>query len=514
MYHILIVDDEPIEREGISFLIQKYQLDLDLKTAENGEVALDYLSKNETDILLTDIKMPFMDGLELSKNALKLKKDLKIIIFSAYSDFDYAKTSITLGVSDYLLKPINTDEFQKVMNKIIGELDDRNEKSIQKQALIDTYQKSIAHQREHILFSLINGLSIEYLSAKSYDLSFLNDYTRMMLIEYDNGFFEKCDKEFRELLQQILKCDYDYMNIDESQSVILLKKHTCTDEEFLKIGNQIYENTMRSFNCPVYVVLGHQINSPDEISNEISSFEQMLEFRFIIKDTHVFSLCTDFLETDNSSQSVSGILENIKYYVKMKDCYSLNQCMDLLCKGTKYKNDFSHLYIKFIFSEALKNIYESLPTFGSEQFNDEIRKIYVSNNLTEILEILKVNINKLNTIVSKESTANNKEVELVKQYIYSNFGSELTLNSLAEMVFLTPNYLSYIFKKSTGCNLNRFIKNYRMEKAKELLENTNTKISDVGIQVGYANASYFCQSFRGYYGISPERFRQEADEYA
>src|SRR5699024_10871916 len=117
MYKILIVDDESSEREGISFLIKKYEFPLKIVEASNGQEALDYVKEHHVDILFTDIKMPYMDGLELARNVYELYPDMSIIIFSAHDEFDYAKDAIEVRAVDYLLKPIDLDEFRKLMMK-------------------------------------------------------------------------------------------------------------------------------------------------------------------------------------------------------------------------------------------------------------------------------------------------------------------------------------------------------------------------------------------------------------
>lgn len=106
------------------------------------------------------------------------------------------------------------------------------------------------------------------------------------------------------------------------------------------------------------------------------------------------------------------------------------------------------------------------------------------------------------------SSASGK-IREVKHYIYDHYGSELSLDLLSSIIFVHPDYLSRLFKKETGCNLNQFIKQYRMEKAKELLTDTQMKISAIGTKVGYPNSSYFCKTFNDYFGISPEKFREK-----
>ena len=102
-----------------------------------------------------------------------------------------------------------------------------------------------------------------------------------------------------------------------------------------------------------------------------------------------------------------------------------------------------------------------------------------------------------------------REIESIKLYIYENYAKELSVEQLAEQVYMAPSYLSHVFKKETGQNLSKFIKAYRMEKAKEMLEDTHMKIVNISYEVGYSNVSYFCQSFREYFGVSPQKFRSQ-----
>ena len=117
---ILVVDDEKIGRDGISFLLHQFDSGCEIHEAENGREAMALLQQSNFDILLTDIKMPFMNGLELSKVARELQKSIQIVIFSGYSDFAYAKQAIQYGVSDYVLKPVDPDEFMETMKRVTG----------------------------------------------------------------------------------------------------------------------------------------------------------------------------------------------------------------------------------------------------------------------------------------------------------------------------------------------------------------------------------------------------------
>ncbi len=154
MYSILIVDDEAIERDGIESLIKQWNLPFKTQKACNGQEAYSILQEQHQDILVTDIKMPFMGGLELCELARNLYPDIILIIFSAYNDFEFAKQAIKVRVDDYMLKPIILDEFHTLLNKIIHVLDMREERDKKRKSLLNKYSNASFFQKEKIIDDL------------------------------------------------------------------------------------------------------------------------------------------------------------------------------------------------------------------------------------------------------------------------------------------------------------------------------------------------------------------------
>lgn len=186
MYNILIVDDEKIERNGIKLLLKRMGINLGIIEAGNGKEAYDYLmsdnnkDKGHVDILLTDVKMPFMDGIELIRNVKDGGVKLKTIIFSGYNEFEYAKLAVKLGVEDYILKPVAPDEFKNTMLKVISELDEELKKN-------EDYNKQANSLRQFYLYSLINGSAAKGIVENT---EFLNGFNRLVLIEFNSDFSE------------------------------------------------------------------------------------------------------------------------------------------------------------------------------------------------------------------------------------------------------------------------------------------------------------------------------------
>ena len=190
MYNILIVDDEKIERNGIRLLLKRMGADFNIAEASNGKEALDYInakkdSQDAPDILLTDVKMPFMDGIGLIKEVRNNNIHTKNIIFSGYNEFEYAKLAVRLGVVDYILKPVDPKEFENVINKVICELDSENMEKL-------TQSRRDDFIKEYLLYSMINGRNInaakELAGEGNYKQQYsdigINRYDRLILIEF------------------------------------------------------------------------------------------------------------------------------------------------------------------------------------------------------------------------------------------------------------------------------------------------------------------------------------------
>ena len=182
--------------------------------------------------------------------------------------------------------------------------------------------------------------------------------------------------------------------------------------------------------------------------------------------------------------------------------------IDIIPNNTQY----SAMYIKFVFSNVIQELFQENQFSGERRLEHEIERLYNCRNIMEIVEVTEDNIKEYEAFLDRSMSSSRNEVAAVKNYIYQHYEEDLNLEMLAEKVYLSSGYLSFIFKKETGMNLNRYIRVFRMEKAKELLCSTNMKVAQVSERVGFANVSYFCRSFREYYGSSPESYRKGTGE--
>lgn len=502
MYRILIADDEKIGRDGIIFLLKNMNLDMTIHSVANGKQAIEYIQNNEIDFLLTDIKMPFMDGLELIRQAFELQPDIKVIIFSGYSDFDYAKKAISQGVSEYILKPVDPEEFEKSINKIIREYE--SDRSNQKRLI-----QNDKLMKQYILHSLLNGNFTEGIEKENgikLD-DFKLDYHRVILLDFNNGFFDIHDDILKNL-HSIIDIGFDYLNISNTQSFLLFY-----EEDFAVIkalANSIIKFINIHYNRRAYIAISDYIDKVEELNSCCDRLEGLIENRYFNSESQLFDFDKQVPIISNNVKEIDDLIEMIKQAIKIKDLEKIKESINVIYNMYNVKDNPSIEYLKFMFAEVIKDLCQALDL--NEQ---EIKKISIKYYRSEDFRTVSLIVNNLLSELEKQYSQNSsivhKKIDSVIKYIYNHYNEDLSVDALADYVCLAPSYLSHIFKKETNYNLGKYIKMVRMEKAIDMLENSHEKIVTIAVAVGYQNVSYFCQCFREYYGVSPQKYRAQGE---
>lgn len=502
MRTILIADDEKIEREGIKFLLKESGIELQVIEAVHGKAAFEYLKHNKVDILFTDVKMPFMDGLQLIQEAILLYPDLMCIVFSGYSEFEFARRAIRMGVNNYILKPVDPEEFNKTIKEVLKELKEREQKE-------EVRQNKNKFLWEHILYKLVNGISLESLLEQT-DINLENEtttmYHRMILIESDHNFFEEMNEIFSKELKVNLNMQFDYLNLNPQQSILFFKETFLIDYELM--ASNIYKYIKENYKASCYLALSSTFRNLSEITEVFKQLEELMEEKFYQPEDHVFIVGKNNIGPANV-ESEDELIKIIQKDIRNKNMEGLKKNYRNLCNKYQEQTDFSQIYIKFVFSNLMKEISATLSVTDDKKLEKQIEKLYKSTKIQSVIEISDRYIESF--INSYKEQGIRTDIQAIKSYIYENYQKDISIQLLAEKVCLTPSYVSYIFKKETGCNLNKFIKTYRMNKAKELLRSTQIKIVNICELVGYTNVSYFCQNFKETFGMSPEKYRQSGE---
>lgn len=506
MYRILIVDDEKDERNVIRFLLKKFGFELEIMEAANGKDALEKLAEKPADILLTDVKMPFIDGMELATIVREQYAEMEIIFFSGYDDFSFVKKALTLRADNYILKPVKPDEFKQTMTIVM----DNIKKHMEEQEKREINQLFI---KKHILYRLLNQTPIDVLQNEYpyLDFDFLNDYHRMILIHSDTAFldrlFEEENEYFYELIREAtLDRKYDVINLNPYQIVLLFNDNSRRLNTYKQAAVQIQQKIQDTYGINCVLSVSNQMNRPVQMAQTYSALEDGLKDRFFYSDVFIFPIDTPLTESKEYRED-EYLLEEIELALQQADPAELKKKVIIIIEKYDKSTKTSQGYLRFLFARLLQLFFQTMPEYSKDSMNKYIELIYSYKHFSDIKQTLLELQAKVIKRLEEEKHSPKHVIEVVKQYIIENIEKDLGLDMLAGKVYLTPGYLSDKFKQETGVGINKYIKQVRMNKAEELLSDTNMKVNTISKTIGYKNDSYFIRIFREHFGVSPKKYR-------
>jgi len=518
MFHILVVDDQQAEIDAIEWLIHKHALPFSVAQANDGEVALEYIRSHHVDLLFTDIRMPFMDGLELIKQAKIVIPDLKVLIYSAYGEFEYAQKAIQLGTVSYMLKPIDVKEFLKVFHSIIAILEDERLQREKDELLIKGFHKGVAYEKEKLLFDLLQGREsdVHYEERAVFaDLNHLsNKRMYMIMIGLQNHFFDQHHTEALEFLQSTCKHEMLLLNINEYQSIMLVvidpaSKNSDNRQELMTYGEKVKEWLETRFDRRSFIIVGSPVDKLEGLHDEFTQMEELMNFRFFMDSSVVCSKDDGSIHAHVDDESLELMLRDVYTSIARKEYLTLELRIEFLIASMRSSKRFSSMYAKLLFTEILKKVVEFQGKKNSNLLKDGLERIAHCNSIVELRQvILSVFQEQLLRIETATDDQCRKVIEDVQTLIQMEYGGDIGVDYLAKRVFLSPSYLSFLFKKSTGQSLVKYITAVRMERAKELLRDSTIKVVEIATTVGFANTSYFNLMFKQYNGLTPVQYRE------
>lgn len=496
MLNILIVDDEEIERNVIRYLLNQRDYGFQVFEAVNGELALSMLQQYRIDILITDIQMPVMDGILLSEKAKSIQPDISIIFFSCYDDFTYIKKAMTLKAANYIMKPVDSEEFHETIADVLASRINRETQDAaysQRERIIQNY----------MLCKILEGKKIAYLQGiyPNIDFSFLDTCCRLALIRID-GVLKATGELTPDKLKEILPRDSIFLSLNKSLSAVVLMKCERQEKWFEIFSKDLQSHIQQLTHVPCTVIVSSEISSPEKITDVYEETVHKL----------VESSISEFASTETSPSfaTTDDILDILRRDVQSKDWTNLHRHTQLLFNSFKDIQPFSHIYCRFMCTSALKILLSGLPEEERANFDEYISELSHSFNLSSA-EALMMRITKKLAFSSGsgDSSSHLHTIRIVKQYIRDHYAEDLSLDKLAQEVFISKSYLSKLFVDYHGFGISKYIKMIRLEIARELLITTALPIYEISKRVGYTSDSYFCKSFAKEYGVAPDKFRND-----
>lgn len=539
MYKLLIVDDEPTVRTGLRSYFNWASYGIEVRgEADDGDVALEMIELEQPDLILTDVRMPNMDGISLSRQIAERYPACKIIFVSGHDDADYLKSAMKVSAVDYIFKPVNLQELSGVIERVIAELDAVRAEQLHKQELLDKLKEGMPLLREKLLLSLIGGglphaelgERIEFLGlnlpVSSYywaivisidDLAEVMDsrterdrqllwysvlnicqelidtYLGGYAIEYRSGEFVG-----------ILRADGELAS-DVSEALFALAGDIrCNLERYLKIGvtigisdrvsalsdlNFAYKQAREAADHKWY--LGkNRIITMDSLESSVPDTGGISKYDLVHNEQLISALKA--ADADRLREVLSLIFTDLGRNRRDGLKYGRNVCQQLVLTASQLLMEISVQSPELERAEA--SLWEAL---SDKETLGEMRQLLEDYLLGACERIGEKRTGKVANLVER--------VRAVIEQNYAN--GDLTAADIGKAVFLTPTYVSLLFKQETGQTVGEYLTQVRIDKAKQLLRDPQYKFYDICHAIGYTDPSYFTKLFKKATGVTPSVYR-------
>ena len=523
---VLIADDNYICVEGIQHSISWKELGISkVHSVYDGTSAFEYLKEHPVDILVSDISMPGMAGLELSEKALALNPSLKIILISAYDEFEYAKKAVRLGAFDYIEKPINYDYLTEILRKALAEIEQESQN-------LEILKKSRPAMEEQFFRSLIQSNYPERdetlkMYAQYLQLELDCSYCTALCLSIEDAPLLKQTLGIEEYCVRLMSIESAIRNLQSEFSVYYVLKdltgficilggkepsNKAFKEHILSSFSPIIEQF--SSRCTLVAGLGTITGSIWELPASYINAQKALEYRFFFPEQH-------FLEVTAISRYGSEII--------LEKNVSEDELIQYICKNNlsgvkEWIHSFIHSFpgscdSKIIVYSRLYTVIARLLKFSYElniitpSFEEELTSAFSNPNRFKTIGmisdwLLSICQNICARLQDSVSKYHESLCEAAVHYIQANYGnSELGLNEIAASLQISPAYLSTLFKQYRNQNISAFLTDTRIDAACHLLENTNLSLKVISTQVGYSNQYYFSSCFKKKMGVTPSAYR-------
>ncbi len=536
MYKVLLVDDETLIREAISENIQWEEMGFSFMGAcENGKQAIEKIEKEQPDLLLTDINMPFVDGMELTKFVYENYPDTKVIIISGFDEFEYAKNAVKYQVLEYILKPITPMEFSETLLRVKKMFDERKESQQDMKKIRSAYVSNLPMVQGRYLHNLLNG-TVDYskisekqeelrlqLEAEVYNTALVEgDNLAPFISQYANVKDELALFAIYNITAEIVaaeNCGIAFQGTDEKTSILFMgNEEDALKEKIRQVLPKIRQAIEEFLQIQVTIAVGKTVHDLEELPDSFAKTKSALEYKFMLGGNQIIE-AEEFEEIRNSARHID-IFEwasQIATIIRTNKIEEIEQKTREFvgCIKTSYVNKTrSFVYVQNLVLSII-NLLE-LPTELEDEIYSQEKSFMIQldacENLDEVAARMCGVFRYICKILSNQRDSYGKrQAMLALEYIEKNYGdSSVTLNSVCTALAMSTSYFSSVFKNYTGETFIEALTKKRMEKAKALLEKGNLKTYEIAEAVGYSDAHYFSITFKKIVGKTPTEYAKEA----
>lgn len=531
MLKVFLVEDEFVIREGIKnnidWAAHGYEF---CGEASDGELAFPMIQKVKPDIVITDIRMPFMDGLVLSRLIKKELPWVEIIILTGYEEFEYAKEAIKIGVAQYLSKPISGDELLKEVDALAVKIEEKRKESEIREKYMKDMAENTLQERKDLFQYLVTGsksvaelleiadkLHID-LSSMWYNLVLMKVQSLEHAPDEYSGSIVKMEQEMSKLM------DEEHLLIfDRNLEGKALLFRADSKEELESIQNEhmnkIKEILASYDNLRYFGGIGIPVNRLLELPSSFETASHAFAHRYLMQESCILNSSElgengylegdDFRIGDVNPKQIdrSKIKEFLKVGDREETIYFVEEFFKALGTNVMKSNMFRQ-YITMDVYFCVVDFLSDLQIPRTEVAEYEVNVGTLQSEEAAVKYIVKIMERALELREKAASNRYGDVVDEIMRYIEENYADEeLSLNLLASHVNFSPNHLSMIFSQQTGQTLIKYLTEFRMNKAKELLRCTGKRSSVIALEVGYRDSHYFSYLFKKTQGMTPTQYR-------
>lgn len=503
MYKVMIIDDEAMIRWGIHDLLEwEAEGFAFCEDGKDGKDGLNKLLANCPDLALVDIKMPGMSGIELIHAAREAGYMGSFVILTGYSEFEFAKSAIKLGVKEYLLKPIDEEELKGCVRRIREELTQKEGERIYHSA-----NENIA--REELLRKIILQMeSREELEEKimRYQISFGEEILCAAILtdrEMSDG---RAVGEFQERVQYFLQEEGLYNEKVALDNQVVLVSFGLDYKVWVELLSRRNDRLRKKSGEGLLIAVGHNVNRWYDLCYSYEFARFMLEQDFLFGHYDVLSINT-IEEQQKNAQCPSA--EQFIMLIEVGDLDGIRECVEKFgtyCKKNLMKEmdiKIQMMYNLMIIRNSIEKKYSQL----TGQITEQMEEMNRSEKLDLLMELYCRTLQDMCRQIGSDDSGT--VIKRMYYYMEKNYNQDLKVESFAKMFNYNSNYLGKIFRKEMGDSFNNILDTIRIVNAKRLLLESDMKVYQISEQVGYSNIDYFYLKFKKYVGISPKEYKKE-----
>ncbi|BES64522.1 response regulator [Gottschalkiaceae bacterium SANA] len=517
MYRILIIDDEAIVLDTYTHIIKNNYDNIEVETARTGVEGLLKLEAFRPHVVITDIRMPGMSGLEFIKEARTFDQTVKILIVSAYEQFEYAHESFKYNVEDYILKPVTKKKLMETIGKTIGTIEKENQRRDKELESIERYYKSIGLLESNFLINIVQGrkfshhlyreiFSLKLKRGRFITIQFptLKETTNWNTVEDYHAKIQECSEYLKIQIKYSFQCLIGNLAIDRIYLYLESEDGESNDNLF-HFFEKIQKNILKKFGLSTRISIG----SKKELAEIFASYEETIyNLTYSRKNVEIF---LGRHAVDHDIEVFVELLEKVYEYFLQKN----EKMTSVLRKAVR-------LYEPLLVAHEEQMVRALMETYIliyrlARETNIVSKEVYQSKvylneflNLTAIAKIVDFdkNIRIFFKLYKNLESANFSEITVqALELIEAHRFETVSLENAAREIGVTPQYLSRIFKIDTSKSFKEYHKELRMGEAKKLLAADQLSIREISDQLGFNDYNYFIRTFKKTVGCTPTEYR-------